>query len=93
MNIENMFPDSDVLEKDYWEKCNRNELRDLIMKFASAENHERNSGGSINWNQCRLQCVEIFKIRFGSVPSSLSNKKLPDPFGDTLFDEEVTKWW
>ncbi len=88
-----MFPDDESFSAAHWANCPRDELRDLIMKFASLEAKLGERERLPLWKQKRKECVAAYQSRFGDVPNVFAMESLPTPFGSVLFDEELKLWW
>jgi len=90
-NQKKMFPDQRVFRQSFLENCTEKQLRNLIMKFASAEARCRVLGKSYQWKSLRDKAIIIYEKLYKNVPSILTGHSLPKPFGNVLFDKETNE--
>ena len=88
-----MFPDQRVFKEIFIETLTEIQLKNLIMKFASAEARCKVLGKSYQWKCLRDKTVIIYEKLYNDVPSILKGHSLPNPFGNVLFDKETNDWF
>ena len=92
-NQKKMFPDQRVFRQSFLENCTETQLRNLIMKFASAEARCRVLGKSYQWKSLRDKAIITYEKTYKNVPPILTGHSLPKPFGNVLFDKETNDWF
>ena len=73
-----LLPGSELLRVRYWQKAEANELKGLIKRFATRENHAWKKGkGALLWRSRRLKAVAVYEARFEPAPEIFRHRKLP----------------
>jgi hypothetical protein len=72
-----LLPGSELLRAARWRQATQNELKGLIKRFATREEHSRRKGlPTFLWRNRRLNAVAVYEARFELVPNVFRARRL-----------------